>query len=258
MPLLAALLRHESDRESLRKATPHHGIVWASSWSELNRVVRRRPVAAVLADLYAESRKDGVLRVYRLGKRYPLTPIVVWGSMDGRDLYRLGKAGASEVLTAREAEDEVLVAETIDGVIDGGLGRRLHQRLRDVIDDEALAFLDFALLVVPDQALVSDLAEGVDVSVSTLERRCAGWGLPSPGRLLLWLRVLHALRWLQEPGRSVESVADQIGYSSGAALRRAIKATLGGEPGPWRSTEGHERAVEMFLAECGAAREHDA
>ena len=88
------------------------------------------------------------------------------------------------------------------------------------------------------------------MSVSTLERRCESWGLPSPGRLLLWLRVLYGLRWLQEPGRSVESVAGQLGYSSGAAFRRAIKATIGGRPSPLRNSRGFDRALDGFITEC--------
>jgi hypothetical protein len=68
--------------------------------------------------------------------------------------------------------------------------------------------------------------------------------------LLLWLRVLYGLRWLLEPGRSVESVGYQLGYSSGAAFRRAIKATIGGRPTPLRNSRGFDRALEQFLAEC--------
>src|SRR5690606_38503809 len=108
-------------------------------------------------------------------------------------------------------------------------------------------FLDGALPIY--QIQVPDVAEAHGMSVSTLERRCERWGLPTPGRLLLWLRVLYGLLWLLEPGRSVESVSYQLGYSSGAAFRRAIKATIGGRPTPPRSERGFARALDGVLAD---------
>ena len=48
----------------------------------------------------------------------------------------------------------------------------------------------------------------------------------------------------------MESVADQLGYSSGAAFRRAIKATVGGRPSPLRTPDGFAAAVEAMVAEC--------
>jgi AraC-like DNA-binding protein len=68
--------------------------------------------------------------------------------------------------------------------------------------------------------------------------------------VLLWLRIIYGLDWLLEPGRSVESVAGQLGYSSGAAFRRAIKVTVGGRPTPLRNPEGLTAAVDGFIADC--------
>ena len=250
MAFVAALLPNKSDRESLRVATPPHQVLWAESWRDLYKLVRRRPVAAVVADLHAESRKDGALRVFRFTQRYPLTPLVVWGSADGRELFRLGKAGASDVILSNSAEDSELVRDVLDRAIHRSLGPAIEEKLRGRVADEALRIVRYAADHVPDQVQVPELAAAFGVSVSTLERRCERWGLPTPGRLLLWLRVLYGLRWLLEPGRSVESVGYQLGYSSGAAFRRAIKATIGGRPTPLRNPRGFDRALEQFLTEC--------
>lgn len=250
MALIAALLPDRVDREALRAAAPPHEVVWAESWRDLYRAVRRRPVATAVADLHAESRKDGVLRVYRFVQRFPLTPLVVWGDVDGRDLFRLGKAGARDVIMARDADDRFLVSEVLESTIAGGLAPLLDARLRPIVGEEGRELVRYAAEHIPDQIQVPALAAAFDMSVSTLERRCLKWGLPTPGRLLLWLRVLYGLRWLLEPGRSVESVSYLLGYSSGAAFRRAIKATIGGRPTPLRSERGFDRALDAFIAEC--------
>jgi AraC-like DNA-binding protein len=250
MALIAALLPDPTDRESLLTAAPSHEVLWATSWRELGRLVRRQPVSIAIADLHSEPRKDGVLRVFRFAQRFPLTPILVWGDMDGRELYRLGKAGATEVILSRDADDRQLVGELLDSTFDRGLAALIDGRLRGRVADEARSLVRYATERIPSQIQVPGLAAAHDVSVSTLERRCERWGLPTPGRLLLWLRVLYGLRWLLEPGRSVESVADQLGYSSGAAFRRAIKTTVGGRPSPLRNRRGFDRALEQFIAEC--------
>lgn len=250
MPLIAALLPDHADRGSLAAAAPPYGIVWARSWRELFRHVRMQPVVAAVADLHAESRKDGVLRVLHFTQRFPLTPILVWGDLEGRDLYRVGKAGAADVVLSRDADDRQLVAEILEAVLGRGLARVVDERLRGRVSERARALVRAAAGRVPEQIQVPGLAGAFGMSVSTLERRCERWGLPTPGRLLLWLRVLHGLRWLLEPGRSVESVAVQLGYSSGAAFRRAIKATIGGRPSPLRNADGFDGALDRFIAEC--------
>ena len=114
MAFVAALLPNKSDREFLRVATPPHQVLWAESWRDLYKLVRRRPVAAVIADLHAETRKDGALRVFRFTQRYPLTPLVVWGNADGRELFRLGKAGATDIILSNSADDSELVKDVLD------------------------------------------------------------------------------------------------------------------------------------------------
>lgn len=250
MALIAAFLPETRDRESLRTAASTHDIECVGSWRDLYRLVRKKPVAAAVADLHAESRKDGVLRVFRFAQRYPLTPLVVWGEVDGRELFRLGKAGAADVVVARDADDRHLVWDVLDSCLSRALSPLVDARLRDAVSDDGREVVRYAAEHIPDEIQVPDLASAYEMSVSTLERRCERWGLPTPGRLLLWLRVLYGLRWLLEPGRSVESVGYQLGYSSGAAFRRAIKATIGGRPAPLRNDGGFDRALDMFIAEC--------
>jgi AraC-like DNA-binding protein len=254
MSILAALLPHEHDREQLRAIAVSAQIVWSDSWSELGRIVRSQPVTAVIADLHAERRRDGVLRVLRLHERFPLTPILVWGEPDSRELLRLGKAGAQDVLFAADREDAALAGEVLESTQGQRLASILAQQLAQQPVQEARAVVLHAADGVAGGIQVPELAAAFGMSVSTLERRCERWQLPTPGRILLWLRVLQGLRWLLEPGRSVESVAAQLGYSSGAAFRRAIKATVGGRPTPLRNADGFNRGLALFNAEFGVAK----
>jgi AraC-like DNA-binding protein len=257
MALIAALLPKEADRSALGAATQAHRLAWARSWRELDQLVKREPVAAAVADLHAERGKDGVLRVYRFARRFPLTPIVAWGDLDGRDLYRLGKAGASEVVVSQESSNATLVADVLGNATSDLLAAEIDARLRHRLSEEARRLVQSAASRIPTGVQVPDLAAANGMSVSTLERRCERWGLPTPGQLLLWLRIVYGLKWLLEPGRSVESVARQLDYSSGAAFRRAIKVTVGGKPTPLRNRHGLESALEAFVASCPGDRPGD-
>lgn len=250
MALIAALLPNPVDRDALGAAAAGHQMTWADDWRDLTRLVKEEPAVAAVADLHAERGKDGVLRIYRFARRYPHTPILVWGDLDGRDLFRLGKAGATDVVLSVDAANRDLLDELIGDATRDHLAVRLDRRLADRIGDGGRDLVRRAASGIPNGIQVPDLADSRGLSVSTLERRCQDWGLTTPGRILLWLRIVYGLDWLLEPGRSVESVATQLGYSSGAAFRRAIKVTVGGKPTPLRNPDGLSAAIDGFIEDC--------
>jgi AraC-like DNA-binding protein len=250
MALIAALLPNEADRDALGAAAAEHQLSWARDWRDLTRVVKKDPVVAAIADLNAERGKDGALRIYRFHQRYPNTPILVWGDLDGRDLFRIGKAGATNVVISLDVANTELLREMVGDAAVDRVAAEVDGRLRHRVGPEARGLVRSAAGGIPRGIQVPELAEIHDLSVSTLERRCQQWGLTTPGRILLWLRIIYGLHWLLEPGRSVESVAGQLGYSSGAAFRRAIKATLGGRPTPLRNPDGLTAAMVAFIEDC--------
>ena len=60
---------------------------------------------------------------------------------------------------------------------------------------------------------------------------------------------MQAARLLQEPGATVDEVAYRIGYSTGGALRRAIKRGTGLAPGELVRRGGLATALDRFVAE---------
>jgi AraC-like DNA-binding protein len=78
---------------------------------------------------------------------------------------------------------------------------------------------------------VDELAEFFTRSPRTLARVLRKDGAPSPGRLLLWGRLLRAAHLLADRRSTVEQVAYLLGYSSGAALARALRRETGYPPG---------------------------
>jgi AraC-like DNA-binding protein len=79
-------------------------------------------------------------------------------------------------------------------------------------------------------------------------------GLPSAGHLLVWSRLLHAGRWLTDPGRTAESVSRQLEYSSGAAFRRALRSYVGASPTEVKAYGGLTFILDRFLVRCNLDR----
>ncbi|MDX1673577.1 MAG: AraC family transcriptional regulator [Longimicrobiales bacterium] len=250
MAMIAVLLPQGADWDALRAATTDHRLIQADDWRDLIAIVKREPAAAAVADLHAEPGKDGALRVLRFSRRYPRTPLLIWGDLDGRDLFRLGKAGAFDVVMAPDTGNVLLVSERVADATADPIARRVDRALKSRIGNDGRALVRTAAERIPDGIQVPTLADLHGFSVSTLERRCQEWGLTTPGRILLWLRIIYGLNWLTEPGRSVESVASQIGYSSGAAFRRAVKVTLSNGARSMREPESLDLALTEFVADC--------
>lgn len=56
----------------------------------------------------------------------------------------------------------------------------------------------------------------------------------SPMRYLARWRMQLASNLLEHPGASIAQIAEQVGYGSEAAFKRAFKKHVGDSPGSWR------------------------
>lgn len=100
-----------------------------------------------------------------------------------------------------------------------------------------------------------DLAKSLRFSPSTLLRWCQRSQLPSPRRLLLWLRILFAAALLDDPGHTVFSVGLACGYSGDQALRRAIRSVVPYTPSRLRELGAFETVSRAFFRELADLRD---
>jgi len=87
---------------------------------------------------------------------------------------------------------------------------------------------------------VESLSERAACSRSLLAERFKMVIGEAPMHYLTRLRMHHAARRLGDSGRSLEAIADEVGYASPAAFQRAFKRCFGVPPGAWRR-EARER-----------------
>jgi AraC-like DNA-binding protein len=227
-------------------------LVSAESWERLVWLVRERPVTATVLDSQAlPSEVPAEVSIGELARRFPslATVLIAHPGADPLSLFRLGRAGLGGlVLLGVDSLGDMgrTLAETVRAGTEGIVMRAVSPHLPA---RETWA-LRLALSGVLRGWDAEELAGRVGLTRPHASARLKAAGLPSVGHLLLWARLLHAGHWLSDPGRTAESVSRQLGYSSGAAFRRALRRYVGLTPSAVRAFGGLRVVLARFLDEC--------
>ena len=232
----------------------HHTLVRSPSVLGLVRVVRERPVTVVLVDVAERSGvEDGLAELRSL---FPHVGLVLLARRhdDPVTLFRLGRAGIRNLILLSVDDLERELPLTLLRAAEGGTTSLVARRLSTYLPRRELSTLRMALDRVHLRWSADEFAAHVGFSRPHLSVRMKRLGLPSTGHLLTWARLLHAGRWLEEPGRSGESVSRQLEYSSGAAFRRALKQYTGATPTEVVEAGGLGFVIERFVERCGRHR----
>jgi AraC-like DNA-binding protein len=217
-------------------------------------LVKERPVTTVVVDSagFADSGEpEATLR--ELGRRFPSVGVVLVArrNVSPLTLLQLGRADLPSLRVLRYEELGRGLARSLAHATEGGtrartlrlIGQRLASWERHVVGEA----LDAAVLGWSAE----DFAHKLGWTRAHLGSRLCRASLPSPGRLLLWATMLHAARWLPEPGRTAESVSRQLDYANGATFRRALRGLLGCTPTQLVEGGGYRLASRRFLDVCG-------
>jgi AraC-like DNA-binding protein len=126
--------------------------------------------------------------------------------------------------------------------------------LADVVPPVARPLIDLYLRGADGPMPVTEAARQLGVHRKTLRNRMDAAGLPAPADLRAWCRMFMAGRLLDEPGRTVESVALQLEFTTGSALRNLIKRRTGLAPYMLRDAGGLQYLITCFTALCADRR----
>lgn len=231
-----------------------HDVAAVRTWKRLDIVLRERPVSLCVIDVAGVSLADGGREeLLALRRRFPSVGFVLLesGSVEPRRLLELGRLGfRSLVLMGYEGQEwglrrnvERAWKETVPSRVVRGLSAKLPLRVARV--------LSVALDHVHRCWSAEVLAERVGLSRPFLSVLLKRAGLPSAGRLLIWIRLLHAAEWLGDPGRTGQSVSRQLEYSSGAAFRRVLKNYTGATPTRVVASGGMPFVLRHFIRHNG-------
>lgn len=248
-------------RERVRQASgKEYEFRAVSGWDALGTAVRELPSPLVVVDPYVSSQngsKGPSPELRGLLAEFP--SMAVLAAMEVlpdrfNDIRTLGKWGVVQVISLDHDDTSYAISQRLRAA----RGRPLLALLEEVLPPDtpgrARAILEASVDVVSVGGHGSDLAKSLYLSRRTLLRWTIRAGLPAPRQLLAWMRVLQAAELLDDPGRSVLSVAHICGYSSDSGLRRITQKFLEASPTELRGKGAFDYAAKKFLEVLAEAR----
>jgi AraC-like DNA-binding protein len=223
-----------------------------SDWNELSEAIRGMPAPLVVVDPYASNNGQRGLSPNLRGLLAEFPSMAVLAAMEVLpdrfdDLRMLGKWGVVQVISLGHDDTPHAIGQRLRAARGRPLLALLEQVLPPDTPGRARAILEASVEVISTGGHGRDLAKLLHLSRRTLLRWSRRAGLPAPRKLLAWMRILLAAELLDDPGRSVLSVAHICGYSSDSGLRRVTQKFLDASPTALRKKGAFDQAAQAFL-----------
>jgi AraC-like DNA-binding protein len=258
------IFMHSSKRleSRVRKAsTDRFNVSTVSDWSGLRRAMQDAPPSAlVMVDPFhgIRSERTPSAELKALLEAFPSSTVMAaMGSKPTQysAIWKLGEWGIAEILQIDDDRSSAAIRRRLLETRAQPLRRLLTSEASYRLTGRARTIIDAAVETVMRGEHPRALSKELGFSPSTLLRWCERSQLPTPRRLLLWMRMLLASALLDDPGHSVQSVGKACGYSGDQALRRALKAVLPYTPTELREMGAFDTVSAAFFAELD--RLHD-
>ncbi|SOE07195.1 GlxA family transcriptional regulator [Streptomyces sp. Ag109_G2-15] len=178
-------------------------------------------------------------------RRYPrveLDPDVLFVA-DGRMLTSAGAASGVDICLhivrtdhGSDLANTVARRCVVPPFRDGGQAQYIEQPVPESGAASTAATRAWALERLDEPLTLSDLARHARMSLRTFARRFNDEVGLSPGRWIVQQRVVRARHLLESSDLSVDRIAAEVGFATGASLRQHLHASIGVSPQAYRRT----------------------
>ena len=227
----------------------HHEMVTCAGLDEFWDVVMSSPVDGCIVDIYDPASLLNLTDLQRLRRRMPPLAIVVYADFQDRelDLFELGRLKIDGVILAGTPDEVAEIRRAVAGALAAASALGVMAALDGQLHPLGMECLRWSIEHAEESPTVRQLADALALTPAVLSRELHDRRLPSASRLLLWGRLFRAARLLANPERSVEDTAFRLGYSSAAALGRALRRETGCAPNELRRRGPLAAALEGFV-----------
>jgi AraC-like DNA-binding protein len=228
----------------------------ASSWQELESLIRRKPVTVVILDPSA----DGIMNVSAVAgllKRYPSLPLIAYVTLHApafNAVAQLGKLGLEDVVLNRFDDAPERFRERVEQVQGNALTNSVIEALADRLGQlpRQLSVTIENLFDQPHRYTSAlDLAMEAGIAIVSVYRNLDAAQLGSPKRLLVAAKVLRGFGYLRDPGYSVLDVSIKLGYKTARIFSQHWVSVFGVTPARVRTRLTDDAAIESVLRWLG-------
>jgi AraC-like DNA-binding protein len=204
---------------------------------------RRTPVAPTLARLKAEYPGIALIGLCQPAHRF------------SSEIVALVHAGVHELVFRGVDDSSAAFRQTLARASQTSAAREVLAALGEHLTPDAMSIVETCVQYAWPDFSSRALAQVLGVNVKTLVKQCRTSGLPSPGALLNWVRLMVVAYLLEAEGRALEHVAAAFGLDSASPLRNLMKRYTGLRSLEVRSGGGLKVVVDAFLRDDAFGRQ---
>lgn len=225
------------------------------SVDQITKDLQTQRVRAVLLSANICEHKN-LTRIARIVREYPRIPTVAVVSQylphTAQAVLLLGRCGVRTLVDVRDVRGwhelrKLLVRDRSAGL------QRLALAMVDIDLANATSgsrqFFQTIFEVAPHVGTVRKLSEVLGVIPSTLMSRFFRHRLPAPKQYLSLARLICAAQFLENPGLSIATVANQLDYSSPQSFGRHVRSLMNMTPTRFRESYDGEGMLDHFRLE---------
>ena len=257
MVTIAALVCDRASRARLRGAVRGQADVsFCMTVPELVSAVADGAATAVVTEWRDETGSTVDEAIRTLHADYPTVPILVYAPLTpqgARDMLDAAHAGATEVVIANFDDVGITLSQRLATAQATALGRQVMTRVTELVPESVAALIDYFLRHGRSAPTVAAAALALGLHRKTLALHCARAQCPGPSALACWSRLILAAQRLEDPGRTTERAALELGFPSASAFRNMLKRYTGLSPSEVRERGGSLCVVDLFASRLRVA-----
>jgi AraC-like DNA-binding protein len=243
-----------------RAAAVRFPLAHARTWDDALATIRGRPVELAVVDPLLMC-VPSATEIERLRRLFPSLPLILYTTLSPETaavLLQLGQTGIRDMVLFRYDDHPARLLDVLVLEEARSASRQLLDQVAAVLaplPSELRWVLEEVLRAPAELQTVQQVAARARVARRTIERWVARLGLPSPRHFLAAARVLYAHRLLQDPGFTIEDVAQRMGYAQTKTLQAHARLYLGLTAGEMRLTLEPAQALERVAQGFVPARQ---
>lgn len=230
----------------------HAKLAFCDDASHLASAVADGAATAVIAEWRDDSGTTIESTVRTIRTEYPNIPVLVYAPLTpegAHDMLAAARAGAVDVIIANFDDVGITLGRRLASAQATTLSDRIVERLATLVPLPVAQMLEYFFRHARTPPSVAGAAAALQVHRKTLALHCARARLPSPSALCCWARLILTCHRLEDPGRTTEHGAIEMGFPSGSAFRNMLRRYTSLSPAEVRERGGSMCLVEMLTAQ---------